>query len=99
MQDYLEVFREESKRLLKSLKNDDKDAKKRCFAVFGERDDLSLMNIQHVIAKEYGFETWNDLIKQEPYKLAECLVLSKNKTLSTPFKKFGEKDTINCFGY
>ena len=84
MQDYIDFFREEAKRLLKSLKNNDKDAKKRCFTVFGDREDLSLMNIQHVIAKEYGFDSWNDLIKQEADKLTESLIVAKNKTFASP---------------
>ncbi len=96
MQDYIDFFREEAKRLLKSLKNNDKDAKKRCFTVFGDREDLSLMNIQHVIAKEYGFESWNDLIKQDPFKLAEVLVFAKNKTINTPFKKFGSNNVSSA---
>ena len=44
------------------------------------------MNAQHVIAKEYGFESWNDLISKEPHKLAEALIVAKNKTLKNPFK-------------
>ncbi len=88
MIEYVDVFREEAKSLFQSFKNNDETAVARCAKVFGDRKDLTLMNIQHVIAKEYGFNQWNDVVKAESWQLAEALVLSKNKMFVSPFKKW-----------
>ncbi|MBR5154735.1 MAG: hypothetical protein IKW58_03325 [Alphaproteobacteria bacterium] len=86
MTKYIEYFQVEAKCLLKDFKKNLPEAKSRCEKYFNGRDSLSLMNAQHVIAKEYGFDSWNDLIKQEPHKLAEALIVTKNKTFNSPFK-------------
>lgn len=86
MQEYIEVFRVEAKSLLKNFRNNDKNAVTRCQAIFGDKIDLSLMNMQHVIAKEYGFNDWNELQKAESWQLAEALIKAKNKTFVSPFK-------------
>ena len=86
MTKYIEYFQVEAKCLLKDFKKNLPEAKSRCEKYFNGRDSLSLMNAQHVIAKEYGFESWNDLISKEPHKLAEALIVAKNKTLKNPFK-------------
>ncbi len=84
MSEYLEVFRVEAKSLLKNFRHNEKEAVARCAKTFGGRTDLSLMNMQHVIAKEYGFGSWNELAKAERWQLAEALIAAKNKTLQTP---------------
>ncbi len=86
MTKYIEYFQVEAKCLLKDFKKNLPEAKSRCEKYFNGRDSLSLMNAQHVIAKEYGFESWNELIKQESHKLAEALIVAKNKTFNSPFK-------------
>jgi hypothetical protein len=86
MTKYIEYFQVEAKCLLKDFKKNLPEAKSRCEKYFSGKSELSLMNTQHVIAKEYGFNSWNDLIKQEPHKLAEALIVTKNKTLKNPFK-------------
>ena len=86
MTKYIEYFQVEAKCLLKDFKKNLPEAKSRCETYFSGKSDLSLMNAQHVIAKEHGFDSWNDLIKQEPHKLAESLIVAKNKTLKNPFK-------------
>lgn len=86
MTKYIEYFQVEAKCLLKDFKKNLPEAKSRCEKYFNGRDTLSLMNAQHVVAKEYGFESWNDLISQESHKLAEALIVAKNKTLKNPFK-------------
>lgn len=53
MSEYLEFFRVEAKSLLKNFRDNDENAIARCAKVFGERTDLSLMNMQHVVAKEF----------------------------------------------
>ena len=86
MQEYIEVFRVEAKSLLKNFRNNEKSAVARCNAVFGDKSDLSLMNMQHVIAKEYGFNDWNELQKAPDWQLAEALIKSKNKEFVSRFK-------------
>ena len=85
MTKYIEYFQLEAKCLLKDFKKTLPEAKSRCEKYFNGRDSLSLMNTQHVIAKEYGFDSWNDLISKEPHKLAEALIIAKNKTFNSPF--------------
>ena len=86
MTKYIEYFQVEAKCLLKDFKKNLPKAKSRCEKYFNGRDSLSLMNAQHVIAKEYGFDSWNDLISKEPHELAEALIIAKNKTFNSPFK-------------
>ena len=86
MQEYIEVFRVEAKSLLKNFRENNENAVARCKAVFGDKKDLSLMNMQHVIAKEYGFNDWNELQKAEDWQLAEALIKTKNKEFISPFK-------------
>lgn len=52
--------------------------------MFGDKTDLTLINIQHVIAKEYGFNQWNDILKAEKWDLAGALNSVQNKKLSSP---------------
>ena len=62
MTKYIEYFQVEAKCLLKDFKKNLPEAKSRCEKYFSGKSELSLMNAQHVIAKEYGFDSWNDLI-------------------------------------
>ena len=84
MRKYLEFFRVEAKSLLKNFQKNEQSAVARCAEVFGDKKDLSLMNMQHVVAKEYGFDNWNALYKAENWQLAEALIKSKNQVLSMP---------------
>lgn len=97
MTEYVNVFREEAKSLFSAYKNNERDAVERCAKVFGAKTDLTLMNIQHVIAKEYGFNQWNDLVKAEGWQLAEILVLSKNKAFVSPFKKWHGGENVTGY--
>ena len=85
MTKYIEYFQIESKSLLKRFKQKDPATVALCKKYFESKEDISLMNTQHIIAKEYGFDSWNDLIKQEPHKLAESLIVAKNKILKNAF--------------
>ncbi len=84
MTEYVDVFREEAKSLFSAYKNNEETAVARCAKVFGDRKNLTLMNIQHVIAKEYGFNQWNDILKAEKWDLAGALNMAQNATLSSP---------------
>ncbi len=85
MTEYVDVFREEAKSLFSAYMNNEKTAVARCAKIFGDRKNLTLMNIQHVIAKEYGFNQWNDIVKAEKWDLAGALNKMKDKTLTSPF--------------
>lgn len=97
MQEYIEVFRREAKSLLKNFRQNAKSAIARCKAVFGDKSGLSLMNMQHVIAKEYGFSDWNELQKAEDWQLAEALIKSKNKEFVSPFVKSRGRHVITSY--
>ena len=97
MSEYVEVFRVEAKSLLKNFQKHEKEAVARCDRVFGDRQDVSLMNMQHVVAKEYGFDSWNELVKAERWQLAEALIATKNKTLHTPLSVDGRKGAMYPF--
>ena len=93
MSEYIEVFRTEAKFLLKCFQKNDENAIARCKLVFGNRSDLSLMNIQHVIAKEYGFNNWKELTEAEDWQQIEALVKLKNKTFVSSLQMFRNKTT------
>jgi len=97
MQEYIEVFRVEAKSLLKNFRENNENAVARCKAVFGDKKDLSLMNMQHVIAKEYGFNDWNELQKAEDWQLAEALIKAKNKEFVSPFVKSRGRHVITSY--
>ena len=95
MTKYIEYFQVEAKCLLKDFKKNLPEAKSRCETYFSGKTDLSLMNTQHVIAKEYGFDSWNDLISKEPYELAEALIVAKNKTFVGKVNIHGRKNVLS----
>ena len=95
MRKYLEFFRVEAKSLLKNFQKNEQSAVARCAEVFGDKKDLSLMNMQHVVAKEYGFDNWNALNKAENWQLAEALIKSKNQTLAMPL--YGDERKENVY--
>jgi len=97
MQEYIEVFRVEAKSLLKSFRNNENEAIARCRTVFGDKTDLSLMNMQHVVAKEYGFNDWNELQKAEDWQLAEALIKAKNQIFVSPLFKFNGQHVITSY--
>lgn len=94
MQNYIKIFQEESKYLLNSYKDKDLNAVERCQKVFGNRTDLSLMNMQHVIAKEYGFNQWNDLRSASNSEQAQALTIKKGGNFTSPLTKWFNQNTI-----
>ena len=83
MTKYIEYFQVEAKCLLKDFKKNIPEAKSHCKKYFESKDDISLMNAQHVIAKEYGFDscdyatTTNEQLKLV-YDLGELIVRSNH---------------------
>ncbi|MCM1322624.1 MAG: hypothetical protein NC218_00370 [Acetobacter sp.] len=94
MIEYVDIFREEAKSLFQSFKNNDETAVARCAKVFGDKKDLTLMNIQHVIAKEYGFNQWKDIIEAQKWDLAGALNKVQNAGLSSPLKIWYGDDNL-----
>ncbi len=94
MQNYIKIFQEESKYLLNSYKDKDLNAIERCQKVFGNRTDLSLMNMQHVIAKEYGFNQWNDLRSASNSEQAQALTIRKGENFTSPLTRWFNQNTI-----
>ena len=90
MIEYIDLFKSQAKSLLKEYRAQNSAAKLRCQKVFGKKEDLSLMNMQHVIAKEYGFDSWNDLQSADDAKLATVLIERKNLSLQKPLRFYAD---------
>ncbi|MBO5039165.1 MAG: hypothetical protein J6C85_06920 [Alphaproteobacteria bacterium] len=78
MIEYVDAFREEAKSLFSAYKNNEQGAVTRCAKVFGDKIGLTLMNIQHFIAKEYGIVKTGDFrrgigVMVNPLRLIEML--------------------------
>ena len=86
MFDYIDVFRLEAKCFLKDFRNKNKKETELAAKYFRGKTDLSLMQAQHIVAKEYGFNSWDDLAKAERWDLAAALNIVQNKKLSSPLK-------------
>ena len=86
MFDYIDVFRLEAKCFLKDFRNKNKKEVELAAKYFSGKTDLSLMQAQHIVAKEYGFNSWDDLAKAERWDLAAALNIVQNKKLSSPLK-------------
>lgn len=91
MFDYIDYFKLEAKCLLKDFHKKDSSAIKECQKYFGTKSDLTLMNMQHVIAKRYGFNSWDDVIKKDNAAIAETLIAAKNKNFTSPFSTWHDK--------
>ena len=90
MIEYIDIFKSQAKSLLKEYRAQNNEAKLRCQKVFGKKEDLSLMNMQHVIAKEYGFDSWNELQSANDTKLATVLIAQKNLSLQKPLRFYAD---------
>ncbi len=65
MFDYIDVFKLEAKFFLKDFRKKHQKEVDLTAKYFSGKSDLSLMQAQHIIAKEYGFNSWDDLISAE----------------------------------
>lgn len=90
MIEYIDIFKSQAKSLLKEYRAQNSTAKLRCQKVFGKKEDLSLMNMQHVIAKEYGFDSWNNLQSSDDTKLATALIEHKNLSMQKPLRFYAD---------
>jgi hypothetical protein len=87
----ISFFKKESKKLLRQAKANDAEALARIRRVLKDTVDASLMRIQYVIATEYGFSKWNELINSPATELKEALARKKIfiKHSEEPTKKIG----------
>lgn len=97
MIEYIDIFKSQAKSLLKEYRAQNSEAKLRCQKVFSVREDLSLMNMQHVIAKEYSFDSWNDLQSANDAKLATVLIEHKNLSLQKPLRFYADDKGVAMF--
>lgn len=73
------ALKKEAKALLRDITNGDRDALVRVAAVHtfvGKARPITLMNAQHVIAKEYGFEKW-DAVSGATDDQLRCAIAAK----------------------
>lgn len=75
----VEYFRKEAKRLLKQVNAKDEEALMRVMRVLKDPAEISLMRVQHVIAVEYGFSKWENLLLATAEELQ--LAISKKKEM------------------
>lgn len=95
MFDYIDVFKLEAKFFLKDFRKKHQKEVDLTAKYFSGKSDLSLMQAQHIIAKEYGFNSWDDLISAEKWDLAGALNAKQNKLLSSPLKIWYGNDEYN----
>lgn len=94
MFNYTEYFKLEAKCLFKDFQKSTDKALFVSQKYFGDRKNLTLMNFQHIVAKEYGFNTWKELISSDNGKLASVLIDLKNKEFTSPFSSWEENTKI-----
>ena len=95
MFDYIDVFKLEAKCFLKDFRKKHQKEVDLAAKYFSGKSDLSLMHAQHIIAKEYGFNSWDDLISAEKWDLAGALNAKQNKRLTSPLKIWYGNDEYN----
>lgn len=83
----LEFFKKEAKKLFKQIKSNNTEAIERVSSVLKDSESMSLMRIQHVVAVEYGFLKWENLINASEVELRMAITRKKNST-GTPLGIF-----------
>ncbi len=73
----IEYFKKEAKKLFRQVQANDGEALARAQRVLKEPTEISLMRIQHVVAIEYGFSKWEDLIRASAVELQSAIAKSK----------------------
>lgn len=69
----IEYFKKEAKKLFRQVQANDAGALARARQVLKDPEDISLMRIQHVVAVEYGFSKWEDLMKASAAELQSAI--------------------------
>ena len=74
----IEYFKKEAKKLFRQVEANDAEALARVQRVLKDRGGISLMRIQHVIAVEFGFSKWEELIGTSAIELQSVITKKKN---------------------
>lgn len=83
----IEYFKKEAKKLFKLVKANDAEAIARVLIVLKDPTNISLMRVQHVIAVEYGFLKWENLIKASAIDLQAAIARKKEMLLANVSEK------------
>ena len=78
MTNLLVFFKSQARFLQKDFNSHKFEAMCRFDSVFLNKENPTLMNFQHVIAKEAGFNNWNELTSASENELKVAQVLYKN---------------------
>ncbi len=78
----IEYFKKEAKKLFRQVQANDAEALTRVQRVLKDATDVSLMRVQHVVAAEYGFSKWEDLIRANPVELHLAITMEKEPLLN-----------------
>lgn len=73
----IEYFKKEAKKLFRQVQANDPEALARVQRVLKDSTEISLMRIQHVVAVDYGFSKWEDLIKVSAAELQSAIARKK----------------------
>lgn len=73
----IEYFKKEAKKLLRQLQANDAEASARVDRVLKYPTEITLMRVQHVVAVEYGFSKWENLIKASSSDLQVVIAQKK----------------------
>lgn len=73
----IEYFKKESKKLFRQVQANDAEALARVQRVLKDPTDVRLMRVQHVVAVEYGFSKWEDLVKASAVELQAAISRKK----------------------
>lgn len=95
----VDFFKNQAKFLHKDFNKGNPNAIARYNNVFVNKDNPSLMNFQHIIAKEATFNNWNELISANEQELAVAKVLYSYPTMCNDglclFKDITTKNSVN----
>lgn len=69
----IEYFKKEAKKLFRQVQGNDAEALARVQRVLKDNTDISLMRVQHVVAVDYGFSKWEDLIRASAVELQSAI--------------------------
>lgn len=79
----VDFFKKRSKFLFKKLQSGDVEARALMDAHLIKQGDITLMNVQYVVAKLSGFKNWGTLLQAEPVEIALAMVLEKEPQLNS----------------
>lgn len=78
----IDYFKKEAKKLFRQVQANDAEALARVQRVLKDTTDVSLMRVQHVVAIDYGFPKWEDLIRANPVELHLAITMAKEPLLN-----------------